>query len=738
MSDIAKLTVALYANSAQFTSELQKSKKTAKSWSDSVSKTLSIASRATAAAAAVTAGSLAALYKQQAAWIDQTAKHADTLGISTEALTQFRHAAELTGVGSKNLDTSLQRMTRRIAEAAAGSGEAKDALNELGVSAKQLNESTPEEQLYVLADAFSQVENQSDRVRYAFKLFDSEGVKMANMLAGGSESLRSMANEADALGITLSRVDAAKIEMANDAMYKVSASTQAWSKSIAVELAPILAALSDEITTATKAAGGFGVVTSEVFDGVVKGVAFASDVWRGWDLIINSAITAAYGYRLAMVKVWQGVIDGAVQAGETITKAVAWPLQQTLEVAGAFNDSAAEMAASLEAITTFKPPKLFNVADAQLEYSQALWELRDLASQPLPSDGIESWYQAVKVRIQEAAELYADNVKRNSGSYSLPIAPGNGDEAQKESPAVTSFREATDNIMTEYNRRLALLAAGDQADAAREAFAYADRQARLSEQFQAAYDATANNQAMQQQLEEQYFASRELLWQEHQANITDIEEKAAKARYAAQAAQLHNYSELFGSMSDVAGAFAGEQSGIYKAMFAASKGFAIAESIIKIQQGIASAAALPFPANIPAMAAVASTTAGIVSTIQGTKLDGMAHSGISSVPNEGTWLLDKGERVYTNDSAQKLDRMYNTISQMGGEQSGQRQSNANGGNGNISINVNEAPPGTNVETYFDHDKQTQIINIVCKDIQTGGNIARVLGLNYGLNRQGFL
>ncbi|HCG9047903.1 TPA: hypothetical protein NJ686_004584 [Vibrio parahaemolyticus] len=735
MSEIAKLTVALYANSTQFTSELNKSQKTAKTWSDSVSKTLSIATKATAAAAVTAAGSLAVLYKQQAAWIDQTAKHADTLGISTEALTQFRHAAELTGVGSKNLDTSLQRMTRRIAEAAAGSGEAKDVLNELGVSAKQLSQSTPEEQLYVLADAFSQVENQSDRVRYAFKLFDSEGVKMANMLAGGAGSLRSMADEADALGITLSRVDAAKIEMANDAMYKVSASTQAWSKSIAVELAPILAALSDEITSATRAAGGFGVVTSEVFDGVVKGVAFASDVWRGWDLIINSAITAAYGYRLAMMKVWQGVIDGAVQAGETITKAVAWPLQQTLEVAGAFNDSAAEMAASLEAITTFKPPKLFNVADAQLEYSQALWELRDLASQPLPSDGIESWYQAVKVRIQEAAELYADNVKRNSGSYSLPIAPGNGDEAQKESPAVTSFREATDNIMTEYNRRLALLAAGDQADAARESFAYADRQARLSEQFQAAYDATANNQALQQQLEDQYFASRELLWQEHQANITDIEKKAAKARYAAQAAQLHNYSELFGSMSDVAGAFAGEQSGIFKAMFAASKAFSIAESIIKIQQGIANAAALPFPANIGAMATVASTTAGIVNTIKGTNLQGMAHNGISSVPNEGTWLLDKGERVYTNDSAKQLDQMYDSV--MAGK-SGQSQSNANGGNGNISINVNEAPPGTNVETYYDHDKQTQIINIVCKDIQTGGNIAQALGLNYGLKRQGFL
>ncbi|NMS30993.1 hypothetical protein, partial [Vibrio parahaemolyticus] len=133
----------------------------------------------------------------------------------------------------------------------------------------------------------------------------------------------------------------------------------------------------------------------------------------------------------------------------------------------------------------------------------------------------------------------------------------------------------------------AINAAGEQADAARESFAYADRQSRLSEQFQSAYEAAMDNQALQQELENQYFASRELLWQEHQANLTDIEKQQAKARYAAQAAQLSNYSDLFGSMADVAETFAGEQSGIYKAMFAASKAFAIAESIIKIQQGIA-------------------------------------------------------------------------------------------------------------------------------------------------------
>ena len=107
---------------------------------------------------------------------------------------------------------------------------------------------------------------------------------------------------------------------------------------------------------------------------------------------------------------------------------------------------------------------------------------------------------------------------------------------------------------------------------------------------------------------------------------TAIETQAAKARedaaYTALQNQISSASSAFGSIADITRGFAGEQNGIYRAMFAVSKGFAIAESIVKIQQGIANAAALPFPANIPAMATVAASTASIVSTISGTNFGG--------------------------------------------------------------------------------------------------------------------
>lgn len=119
-----------------------------------------------------------------------------------------------------------------------------------------------------------------------------------------------------------------------------------------------------------------------------------------------------------------------------------------------------------------------------------------------------------------------------------------------------------------------------------------------------------------------YAAARVALEAETNAKIGEIVQRGRDQQAAANSATLQNYGSLFGGLADLTKTFAGEQSGAYKAIFAVSKAFAIADAIIKIQQGIAAASALPFPTNIPAMASVAAATAGIVSTIRGTTFGG--------------------------------------------------------------------------------------------------------------------
>ncbi|NMY23774.1 tape measure protein [Pseudomonas sp. WS 5410] len=78
----------------------------------------------------------------------------------------------------------------------------------------------------------------------------------------------------------------------------------------------------------------------------------------------------------------------------------------------------------------------------------------------------------------------------------------------------------------------------------------------------------------------------------------------------------------------------------------------------------ASTAAIPIigPAAAPAaMATAMSVTAPLASAVGMTALAGMAHDGIESVPEDGSWFLQKGERVTTAQTSAKLDAMLSKI-----------------------------------------------------------------------------
>ncbi|MDI2594115.1 phage tail tape measure protein [Pseudomonas sp. 681] len=105
----------------------------------------------------------------------------------------------------------------------------------------------------------------------------------------------------------------------------------------------------------------------------------------------------------------------------------------------------------------------------------------------------------------------------------------------------------------------------------------------------------------------------------------------------------------------------------------------------------ASTAAIPIvgPAAAPAAAAAAAAaTAPMVAGVASAALAGMAHDGIDAVPETGTWLLQKGERVTTAGTSAKLDA---TLEQLRASGAG------GGGGGGITINAPvtmQAQPGT--------------------------------------------
>lgn len=100
----------------------------------------------------------------------------------------------------------------------------------------------------------------------------------------------------------------------------------------------------------------------------------------------------------------------------------------------------------------------------------------------------------------------------------------------------------------------------------------------------------------------------------------------------------------------------GQQSGIYKAAFAASKAYAIAQSMVAINAGIAQAASLPFPSNLMAMATVAMETANIVSNIKTVADTGFASGGYTGPGGkyQPAGIVHKGEYVFDQASTNRI------------------------------------------------------------------------------------
>jgi hypothetical protein len=141
-----------------------------------------------ALAGVATVGGLAALVDRSISAADAIGETASKIGVGVEALQELRYAASLAGIEQQMLDMALQRFVRRVAEAANGTGEAKDALAQLGIALRDQsgNLRRSEDLLGDVADAFARIEDPAERVRLAFKIFDSEGVALVNLLRDGS------------------------------------------------------------------------------------------------------------------------------------------------------------------------------------------------------------------------------------------------------------------------------------------------------------------------------------------------------------------------------------------------------------------------------------------------------------------------------------------------------------------------------------------------------------------------
>ena len=180
---------------------------------------------------------------------DEVAKTGDKIGIALGPFQELRYAAERSGVSTQKFDSSLERFVKRMGEATQGTGAARKAYDELGLSAEDLSKLTPEKSLEVVADRLSSVENQSQRVAIAAQLFGREGVAMVNMMKDGSAGLRALRKDARETGYVLSERAARDAETFKDALLDAQLGMAGMKNTIGAELMPAITEMMGDLSS---------------------------------------------------------------------------------------------------------------------------------------------------------------------------------------------------------------------------------------------------------------------------------------------------------------------------------------------------------------------------------------------------------------------------------------------------------------------------------------------------------
>ncbi|MBG4420154.1 phage tail tape measure protein [Pseudomonas aeruginosa] len=158
------------------------------------------------------------------------------------------------------------------------------------------------------------------------------------------------------------------------------------------------------------------------------------------------------------------------------------------------------------------------------------------------------------------------------------------------------------------------------------------------------------------------------------------------------------------------GLVANAQATAFQAQLAA---FASTAAIPIVGPGLAAGAA----------AAAAAATAPMVAGVSSAAFAGMAHDGIDAVPETGTWLLQKGERVTTAETSAKLDRTLDDV----------RSNQGQSGNTTVNIVENKARAG---QVERRRDGRQEFLEVFVADINGDGPASRAIAQAFGIRRSG--
>ena len=197
--------------------------------------------------------------KQFADLGDSLYKMSQRSGVSVEALSTLRYAADLSGVSLEDLDGLLIKLNKTLGQAGAGDAKAATFLKQFGIEAKDVASGAlgTEEALKRIADRFANSPDGINKATAALELFGKSGAKTIAFLNQGREGIEGMQSEAQKLGLEMSTNTAKAAEQLNDNLRTLGFASEGLKNAFATGLIGPIAGIVQAMRDATIEGGKF-------------------------------------------------------------------------------------------------------------------------------------------------------------------------------------------------------------------------------------------------------------------------------------------------------------------------------------------------------------------------------------------------------------------------------------------------------------------------------------------------
>lgn len=266
----------------------------------------SLAALATAGIGA--AAAVAAVAVSTATAGDNASKGGQRIGESAETYQELAFAAERSGTSISTLETALLRQAGALSELESGTGKAGEALDSLGISARDSNGDLKSNSalLEEVATALVGVTDEQERLRLAQDIYGSRlAGQLIPLLSEGGDGIAALRQQARDLGGVMSDEAAANSVAFADALTDLKTIAGGLKNTLGAELLPVLTELArefsawfaenrDEIVAGVRE---FAAALISMIRRAAEAVAFVVDALGGWRnaAAAVAAVVAALG-----------------------------------------------------------------------------------------------------------------------------------------------------------------------------------------------------------------------------------------------------------------------------------------------------------------------------------------------------------------------------------------------------------------------------------------------------------